>query len=179
MPVHSGAGGTVGFTLADYELRCSLRAPLPIDRVFAVFEDPRNLARLTPAWLRFSIRSRGPLEMKRGLEIDYTIRWLGLPMSWRSVISEYDPPRLFVDEQIIGPYKLWHHRHEFIGEGEETMVSDRVRYALPFGRLGRMAHRAVVRRQLRAIFDYRQKAIAELIGARSTTIEAPTIVRVR
>ena len=69
-------------------------ALLPVAEVYRAFEDPRNLALITPPWLRFEIRSQGRIEMRRGLHIDYTIRWKGLPMGWTSIISAYDPPDL-------------------------------------------------------------------------------------
>ena len=137
---------------------------MPIDRVFRFFEEPRNLTLITPPWLRFVIRGPGEIEMRRGAHIDYTIRWLGLPMGWTSVISEYDPPHSFADEQVRGPYSYWHHRHEFVSDGEGTIVSDRVHYSLPLGQLGRIAHALIVKRQLLAIFRYRQRAIARLLG---------------
>jgi ligand-binding SRPBCC domain-containing protein len=138
--------------------------PLPIGDVFPFFSEPRNLARITPPWLRFEIRTSGELEMRKGANIDYTIRWFGLPMGWTSVITEYDPPHSFVDEQVRGPYAYWRHRHEFTPDARGTIVSDRVTYALPLGWLGRIAHVTIVKRQLLAIFRYRQKAICELLG---------------
>jgi ligand-binding SRPBCC domain-containing protein len=158
-----------------YELRCSLHAPLPIGRVFRAFEEPRNLAKITPGWLRFIIRTPGQLEMRPGLHIDYTIRWLGLPMPWRSVISHYDPPRVFVDEQVRGPYRYWHHEHAFQSDGAGTVVSDCVRYSLPLGPLGAAAHSLMVKRQLLGIFRFRQRAIAKLLGVECRTLEAPVI----
>lgn len=160
---------------AQYELRCALHAPLPVERTFEAFEDPRNLARITPAWLSFEVRSSDRLEMKTGLEIDYTIRWMGLPMRWRSVISEYDPPFSFVDEQVIGPYACWRHVHEFREADGGTLVGDRVTYALPLGPLGRVAHAVAVGRQLLGIFRYRQQAIGELLGVRCAGVEPPVI----
>jgi ligand-binding SRPBCC domain-containing protein len=164
---------------AQYELRCLLHAPLPLDQTFAAFEDPRNLARITPPWLRFEIRSSDRLDMKVGLEIDYTIRWIGLPMRWRSVISDYEAPYRFVDEQVIGPYAYWRHLHEFKSAEGGTLVADRVRYSLPMGPLGRVAHRVAVGRQLLAIFRFRQKAMAQLLGTECTTVEAPRISLLR
>jgi uncharacterized protein len=164
---------------AQYELRCSLHAPLPLYRTFEAFEEPRNLARITPAWLRFQIRSHERLEMKKGLQIDYTIRWVGLPLRWRSLISAYEPPFMFVDEQVVGPYTSWHHLHEFRPSNGGTLVTDRVRYSLPFGVLGRVAHEIAVKRQLLAIFQFRQSAIAQLLGAECSTVVAPEIAAVR
>lgn len=117
--------------------------------------------------------------MRRGLEIDYTIRWLGLPMRWRSVISEYEPPYLFVDEQVVGPYASWRHRHEFSRDADSTIVADRVRYSLPFGALGAAAHAAMVRRQLLGIFGFRQFAIGRLLGVECRTIDRPVVISLR
>lgn len=115
--------------------------------------------------------------MRRGLHIDYTIRWNGLPMGWTSIISGYDPPDSFVDEQVRGPYRYWHHYHGFAPRGEGTLISDRVRYSLPLGPLGRLAHALMVRRQLLGIFTYRQTAVAELLGVQCRNVQEPRIVR--
>ncbi len=140
-----------------------MSVPVSLREAFAFFEDPHNLARITPAWLNFRIASPAPIQMRKGAEIEYRIRWLGLPFNWKTAITEYEPPFFFVDEQAAGPYAYWHHRHDFRPTEYGALVSDRVDYALPFGPLGRLAHRLAVRRQLQEIFNYRQKALAGIL----------------
>lgn len=137
--------------------------PRPRDEVFAFFSDPANLARITPSWLGFRMVS-APGAMREGLLIDYRIRPLGIPQRWRSAITVWDPPHRFVDEQVVGPYRSWHHLHEFAAAEGGTEIRDSVRYGLPLGLLGRLAHALVVRRQLEAIFAFRERVIAELFG---------------
>jgi ligand-binding SRPBCC domain-containing protein len=146
-----------------YRLECSMPVPVALGEAFAFFEDPGNLARITPPWLNFRITSPGPVQMRQGAEIAYQIRWLGIPVNWKTVIAEYEPPFFFVDEQASGPYARWRHRHEFKPAEDGAIVYDRVEYALPFGPLGRLAHSLVVRRQLLEIFDYRRKALAGIL----------------
>ena len=160
-----------------YTLRCETLAPLPIGDVFRIFEDPFNLARITPPWLNFRVTSKGRVQMRKGAEIDYVIRWLGVPMLWRTVIAEYDPPHLFVDEEVQGPYRLWRHRHTFETTVEGTLMRDRVDYALPFGVLGRAAHAMLVGAQLRRIFAYRQAKLDVLFGVKSRRLLDPLIAR--
>lgn len=157
-----------------YELRCELTTLASIAATFAVFENPYNLARITPPWLGFRIVTRD-LEMRQGAEIEYSFRWLGIPLQWKTEITAYDPPGYFVDEARRSPYSLWRHHHTFRETPRGTLVADRVEYELPFGALGRTAH-AVVARQLIAIFNYRQKAILELLAVPATELEAPRIV---
>ncbi len=159
----------------DYQLRCRLLAPLSLKETFQAFEDPRNLGKITPPGLSFQVTTNDRIEMRRGAEIEYTIRWLGLPMRWKTLIAEYDPPRSFVDEQARGPYSLWRHRHTFEETPEGTIVSDCVDYRLPFGPLGAIAHALFVGRQLRAIFSYRQRAMSGLLGVPCRTLEEPSI----
>jgi len=147
----------------NWRLECEMTAPVRIEQAFALFEDPYNLTKVTPGWLKFRIETRHRISMSRGAEIDYTIRWLGLPVNWSTLITDYDPPRLFVDQQIRGPYKVWRHRHEFRETAAGTIISDRVDYRLPLGFLGDLAHALVVRRQLIGIFRFRQRAIADLL----------------
>ncbi|MEO7653795.1 MAG: SRPBCC family protein [Bryobacteraceae bacterium] len=148
-----------------YTLRCEMKIPASQQDAFAVFENPHNLAKITPPWLNFRITSREPVAMRKGAEIEYRIRWLGVPIRWTTVIAEYEPPRMFVDQQAKGPYTLWRHRHTFEPVDGGTLVSDTVEYALPFGWLGRLMHRLLVARQLREIFRFRQRALLDLYAA--------------
>jgi ligand-binding SRPBCC domain-containing protein len=87
-----------------------------------------------------------------------------VPLRWIARIEVWESGRLFVDCQLRGPYRFWHHRHVFVACAEGTVVRDRVRYALPLGRLGELAHAAFVRRDLERIFDFRRAAVAQLLG---------------
>ncbi len=102
--------------------------------------------------------------MAAGAAFDLSIRWLGVPIRWRSFIREYDPPVRFVDVQVRGPYARWEHRHLFLAERDGTWVEDRVTYRLPLGALGRLAHSLVVGRQLSALWAYRRRRISELLA---------------
>lgn len=164
--------------MGRYRLRCQMEVPRPLPEVFAVFEDPRNLARITPPWLHFQMRQPGSLQMAQGLRIDYTIRWLGIPLRWRTRIARYEPMEWFVDEQERGPYRLWRHSHRFQERAGGVLVSDEVEYQLPFGILGRLVHGIVVGRQLLAIFRYRQRSLAALFGLPLRDCLAPVIERV-
>ena len=159
-----------------YTLECELTTRASLRDTFAVFENPYNLARITPPGLGFRILTEG-LVMRPGAEIDYELRWLGLPLRWQTLITAYDPPREFVDEATRSPYRYWRHRHTFYSSPEGTVVADRVDYALPLGPIGRIAHLAVVSHQLRRIFEYRQKAIGELLGGAIVSVKAPSIRR--
>ena len=136
----------------------------PRAEVFPFFADAANLERLTPPFLGFDILTPLPIEMKAGARIDYRIRSSGVPMRWQTVIEEFVPGERFVDVQIKGPYRRWRHTHTFRDVAGGTELGDRVEYELPLGVLGRVAHRALVRRQLRAIFDYRARVMTELFG---------------
>lgn len=132
--------------------------------VFSFFRTPENLARITPRSLNFKILTPSPIEMKAGALIDYTIGWLGFTMRWTTMITTYDPPHRFVDEQLRGPYSFWHHTHAFVGKDGYTIMTDRVLYALPLGILGNVAHALLVRRQVENIFGYRARVIGSAFG---------------
>jgi ligand-binding SRPBCC domain-containing protein len=106
--------------------------------------------------------------ISRGTEIRYRLRLHGIPIYWRTEILEWKPPYRFVDVQRSGPYRLWHHTHRFEAEGGGTKITDVVRYALPFGVVGRMIHALKVRGDVRRIFDYRRGRIQELFAGAPT-----------
>ena len=130
--------------------------------MFAFFADPRNLLRLTPPHVGLRLRT-DHVTLTAGAVLDFRVRWLGVPLRWRSYVREYDPPYRFVDVQVRGPWARWEHRHLFLEDGGGTWMEDRVTYRLPLGPLGRLAHGVLVERQLRALWAYRQARLAELL----------------
>ncbi|MDB6154434.1 MAG: hypothetical protein JWL90_2887 [Chthoniobacteraceae bacterium] len=140
--------------------------PVSLDQCWRFFSDPRNLAKITPAALDFRILTPLPDQMEEGMRIEYRVRPLfGIPMRWISEITRVEPMQSFVDEQHTGPYKSWHHEHQFRAlDDSRTEMQDIVSYEVPFGALGDLVNALVVRRQLGVIFDFRTRAVGELFG---------------
>ena len=139
--------------------------PGELAAVFDFFKNPGNLALLTPPWLNFKVREATDASVREGTRISYRIRWFGLPMRWVSTIEQYQEGERFADRMLIGPYAHWFHVHTFRAVPAGVEVGDRVEYGLPLGWAGELAHRAVVRRQLDAIFNYRTRALIDRFGS--------------
>lgn len=136
------------------------------DTVFAFFADAFNLEAITPPLLRFGLITPAPIDLGNGTVIDYAMRLHGVPLRWRSSIQNWDPPHGFVDTQLRGPFRFWHHTHRFeaLPDGR-TRMHDTVRFALPLQPIGELAL-PVVARDLRTIFDFRARVIPELLSGR-------------
>ena len=145
----------------SFRLDTSHWLPRPPEEVFHFYADAFNLERLTPPWLRFQVNTPPPIAMVAGVEIDYRLRLKGVPLSWRSRITAWEPPFRFVDEQVRGPYRRWVHEHTFTPRDGGTLVRDLVEYDMLGGWL---VDRLMVRRDLSRIFAYRQERLAELFG---------------
>ena len=139
--------------------RDELLLPRPRSEVFPFFAEARNLEILTPPWLKFEVLTPDPIAMRAGTLIDYRIRVHALPIHWRTEIVEWDPPHQFVDTQLSGPYKLWHHTHTFEERGDSTLCRDEVRY---WPRGGAIVDRLFVRSDVERIFAFRRQKLLEL-----------------
>ncbi len=136
----------------------------PRQEVFAFFADALNLEALTPPLLRFEVVTPGPIAMATGTRIEYRLRLHGLRLGWLTEIREWSPPDRFVDTQLRGPYRLWHHTHDFEAlPAGATLMRDTVRYRPALWPLGELAM-PLVRRDLEAIFDFRRDAVERLLG---------------
>lgn len=140
-----------------YQLERRQTVALSLPDCWRFFSDPRNLAKITPPKMNFVIKSALPPEVYPGLMIEYTVSpLLGIPLRWLTEIIHVEAPHRFVDEQRVGPYRVWHHEHFFREVAGGTEVHDLVTYVPPFGPLGSLINRLAIRPQLEAIFDYRR-----------------------
>lgn len=144
--------------------------PITLEQAWSFFSNPANLAEITPPWLKFRICSELPDRMYAGLIIKYRITMPpGLPVTWVTEITHVREPNFFVDEQRLGPYRLWHHQHTFEEVPGGVQMEDIVHYQVPFGPLGSLFMGWWIRRNLKAIFDYRYRYLESEIDWSSVT----------
>ncbi len=154
--------------MAEHILTRDLSLDLPIEKVFDFFSNAENLERITPPELNFRITSPQTIELKEGALIDYKLKLRGIPITWQTVISEWNPPNAFTDKALKSPYKQWIHRHTFTENNNGgTDIKDEVRYRLPLESFGDLVH-WFVRREMDYIFDFRQKAVAEILQSKNS-----------
>jgi len=145
----------------EFRLSAELLLPRKLDEVFPFFAEARNLEQITPPFLKFQVANTTNIEMGVGTVIDYSLRVHGFPLTWRSLISVWEPPYCFVDEQLKGPYRYWIHRHSFEQQDGNTVARDLVRYQV-FG--GNVLHDLMVKRDLMQIFSFRQNKLLEIFS---------------
>lgn len=138
--------------------------PVTMEVAWEFFSSPENLARITPPEMDFKVLTDpGELEIYDGMLIDYTVKPLfGLPLYWQTEIFMVDKPNCFADRQLKGPYKLWEHKHTFIQQENGVLMKDEVRYQLPLGIIGQMAHSILVRKKVENIFIFRAKVLDQI-----------------
>ena len=147
--------------MKTWKLETQQWLPAPREEVFRFFADAFKLEILTPPWLEFRVLTPPPITMGAGTIIEYRLKLRGFPVRWRSEITQWEPPAIFVDEQRRGPYRLWRHLHRFEDADGGTLASDHVEYSVPGGFIVR---NLLVAPDLERIFAYRQKKLAELLG---------------
>ncbi len=139
------------------------RIAAPPTRVFAFHESPGALGRLTPPWEKVRVESGGT-SIRVGSRVVLVTRLGPIPLRWVAEHTEYDPPRLFADRQVSGPFAKWEHRHEFVDDGEGgTILRDSVDYEIPLGAFGRLLGGRFVAAKLRKMFDYRHAATRRIV----------------
>jgi ligand-binding SRPBCC domain-containing protein len=147
----------------DHRFTAETLVARPRHEVFSFFADAENLERITPPELSFRIRTPLPISIREGALIDYRLGLFGVPFTWKTRISRWEPETLFVDEQLSGPYAKWIHTHRFEDAPGGTLMRDEVLYRLPLFPAGELAH-PLIRLQLRRIFAYRGRRIRALLG---------------
>lgn len=150
-----------------YQFKRSQLVNAPIDVVWDFISSPVNLKEITPDHMGFDITSGDlPDKMHPGMIISYQVSpLLGIKMKWVSEIKNVVDHQFFVDEQRVGPYKMWHHQHHIEAKGNQTLMHDIISYIPPYGVLGRMANTLFIQKNLHDIFDYRSQKLATIFPA--------------
>ena len=149
-----------------HQLRRTQQLYCDIDTAWNFFSSPANLARITPKNLKFVVpENLGVWDIHEGVTIDYRLSpLLGIPVKWRTIITQVEDKKSFTDYQEKGPYKLWKHFHEFFPNEQGVLMRDSVDYELPLGFLGELVHALTVRKKLEYIFDYRFETLEALFN---------------
>ena len=153
--------------MAAHSIRSVQKIPVPLEKAWAFFANPANLAQITPPSMDFRVISKWHGDrIYAGQIIEYKVRPLfGWPMYWMTEIVQVQDQTYFIDEQRKGPYRLWHHQHHFREIEGGVEMTDTVHYLVPLGWLGRLMNRLIVRKKLEAIFQYRYAQVESLFGA--------------
>lgn len=139
--------------------------PSDLNTCWEFFSTPENLSRITPSAMDFQIKDFDGKKMYGGQRIGYTVKpLLGVKVKWLTEIRSVNNKKEFVDVQLKGPYKIWHHRHLFKVKGNGVEMIDIVHYKLPFGLFGRILEKFIVKKKVEEIFDFREHIIKEIFS---------------
>jgi ligand-binding SRPBCC domain-containing protein len=150
-----------------YTLKSEQQMPISLAEAWDFFSSPLNLKKITPKEMNFVVTSdyTATTKMYEGMLITYTITpLLGIKMSWMTEITHVKNGEYFIDEQRFGPYALWHHEHHFKEIKGGVLMTDQLTYAMPLGAVGRFGNTILVKKKVKEIFKFREKAIVELFG---------------
>ncbi|MFN0104407.1 MAG: SRPBCC family protein [Bryobacteraceae bacterium] len=127
------------------------------EEVFAFHKRTDILNLLIPPWHKVRIVSRrGGLET--GARVEIRLLFGPLYITWVAVHTDYQKNRLFVDEQVRGPFAHWRHRHVFQPDGGGCILRDEISYSLPLGLDPLFGW--LVAKDLRRMFMYRHETTA-------------------
>lgn len=151
--------------MMEYFFKRQQILPINIHQAWTFFSDPKNLCKITPQSLDFKIVSDVPERIFEGLEIEYRVKpLLGIPVTWVSRLKDIKPPFQFVDIQVKGPYRYWHHHHSFEQTLSGVLMKDVITYKVHFNEFLPWINDLIVVKELDRIFDFRQKTLKDMFG---------------
>ena len=152
--------------MAFYQLERTQKINASKEEIWQFISSPRNLKKITPAYMGFDITSKYTVEkMYEGMLISYIVKPVfNINTNWITEITHIREGDFFIDEQRMGPYKLWHHQHFLEEIPKGVLMKDIVSYIPPFGFLGIIANKLLIKKKLNQIFDFRKSALEEKYG---------------
>jgi ligand-binding SRPBCC domain-containing protein len=133
----------------------------PPERVFAFHELPDAIERLVPPWENARIIQKADISQIGSRAIIETKLFGLVSVRWVAEHTLYDPPRMFEDVQLEGPFASWRHRHIVEPHADGAILRDEIEYEPPMSFLGRLAAPVAVVPKLEKMFEYRHKVTRE------------------
>lgn len=148
-----------------YSINQTIKLPISKQEAWDFLSSPKNLQKIMPDDMKFEICSELTKDTYTGQIIQYKVSpFSGFNTKWVTEITHVEAPNYFVDIQLKGPYKLWHHQH-FIKEIENGVeIVDIVHYEVPFGILGQILHPILIKPKLNEIFKQRTLKMHDIFG---------------
>lgn len=171
-------------TIVQNHLEFQQWVPFRLESVFLFFANPENLPRIMPAASETRLvalhRVRAPaapdgglIDKAAGVETMIVTSFRIFPLlpiraQWIARITEFEWNHYFADVQDKGPFKSWHHRHEFLaetrGDVAGTLIRDVIDYEVGFGAAGAVANALFIRRRMEETFAQRQQTLPKLLA---------------
>ena len=149
-----------------YQLHFSQTLNCSIDDAWSFITTPSNLKKVTPKAMSFRILSdNDQTKVYPGMIIIHeVVPLLGIKMKWMTEITQCMEKKRFVDEQRVGPYKMWHHQHIIEDHESHVIMKDIITYIPPFGIIGRIANKVFIKKKINSIFQYRREILDKLFN---------------
>ncbi|MGB0452375.1 MAG: TIGR01777 family oxidoreductase [Bacteriovoracaceae bacterium] len=133
--------------------------PISSEKAFQFFKEAKNLERITPEWLNFKVVRQTTAQIQQGTIFDYKLKVHGIPLNWRTHISDWKENESFVDYSTKGPYRVWHHTHQFIPVEGGVVMIDKVRFKVPGPFFLSPVINFFVKKDIQKIFHHRTEVI--------------------
>ncbi len=100
------------------------------------------------------------------INLNETVTWrgkhFGIYQTHKSLISVMEFPNYFVDEMIEGRFKSFKHQHTFTEQNGVTIMKDEIEYETPFGIIGKMFDKLILKNYLTDFIRERNEFIKDL-----------------
>ena len=142
--------------MSHFQLRREQFVKTNLETIWGFVSSPKNLKEITPDYMLFDITSKElPEKMYPGMIITYKVSPLfNIKMNWVTEIKQVKDHHFFIDEQRMGPYKMWHHQHFFEEKDNGVLMTDIVTYIPPFGFLGDIANKFFIKKTTAKNFQF-------------------------
>ena len=142
-----------------YTLKAKYEIHTNISEAWMFFTTVNNIELIMPPELNFNVTSSKLTNIYEGKIITFNTKIT--PFYSVNIISEITKmshEKYFVDQQISGPYKIWHHEHHFEKTANNTtIIIEKIKYKLYLHPFSRIIHKLHVKNKLINIFKYRIK----------------------
>lgn len=147
-----------------YRLESTTAVAAPITQAFAFLDDPASLPALDPAWVDARLMTGKGECRSVGVEAEYVLRWFGVPLYLRLVVTRHEAPHRLALAQVEGPWRTYTQTFELRREGRTTVIDERAEFRGGRGPFEHCVHRFLVRRQLHAVARFRRHALIQALG---------------